>query len=79
MVVRRQFDTRDYEGAVGVLENYLDGALADFENGDVDNYYLIDHSINTLELIQESVMGFSVARDYRNRFVKALEKNFKEK
>ena len=52
--------------------------LVAYENGDIDNYYLIDHSINTLELIQESIMGFSVARDYRNRFVKALEKNFKE-
>ena len=38
-------------GACIVLCNYLDGAVADYENGDVDNILLIEDCIATLKML----------------------------
>ena len=42
----------DYLGAIVVMENYLDGAVADYENGDVENDNLIWSCIETIKLLQ---------------------------
>ena len=39
---------RDYTGALIVLENFLDGALADYENGMIDNDALIEDCIEAI-------------------------------
>lgn len=42
----------DYIGAIVVMENYLDGAVADYEDGQVENDSLIWSCIKTIKLIQ---------------------------
>lgn len=47
---------KQYYGAIAVLENFLDGAIADWENGAVTNKFLIKNCIEaiiTLNPIQE--------------------------
>ena len=70
------FDTDELYGAVSVLENYLDGALADYENGDVDKDcdMLINDSIKALKLLQDNILGFSPADDYSKRYQEAKKK-----
>ena len=72
MKKRTTFETEDYLGAKIVLENYLDGALADYEDGDVDNDLFIEQSINALELLQGTMLC-GTAQDYRKRLNKARE------
>ena len=71
MKKKKVFETEDYLGAVIVLENYLEGALADFEEGSIENDLCIEHSINALELLTFSMLGISSANDYRKRYEKA--------
>ena len=68
----RTFETTNYWGAMAILTNYLDGAIADYENGSVDNDLLIEHSINALELLEATILGGS-AQEYRKRLNKARE------
>lgn len=56
---------KDYSGAICVLENFLEGALADYEEGDVDNVMLIE---NCIEAIYE-LGGYS--GDYQKQYMKA--------
>lgn len=73
---RKRLELEDYNGAICVMENYLDGALADYENGDVENDYLIDSCIKTIELIYANTNPILLyaSRDYRERFEKAKAK-----
>ena len=68
----RTFETTNYWGAMAILTNYLDGAIADYENGSVDNDLLIEHSINALELLEATILGGS-AQEYRKQLNKARE------
>lgn len=77
MKKRVTIDTDNYTGACYVLENYLDGALADYEDGQVENGLIIEESINALELLRFSMYGYS-AVDYRRRFEKAKEKKHQQ-
>jgi hypothetical protein len=51
MAKRRYLDIEDFNGAIAVMDNYLDGALADYEDGQVENDNLIVGCINTMRLI----------------------------
>lgn len=46
-----KINLEDYNGAIVVLENYLDGAVADYEDNAVDNDTLIWDSIRTIKLL----------------------------
>lgn len=48
---KQKYDMDDFAGAIVVLENYLDGAVADYEDGQIENDYIIHSCINTLKLI----------------------------
>ena len=48
---QKYLDYDDYFGAVAVMENFLDGAVADYEQGDVENTALIEGCINAIKLI----------------------------
>ena len=39
---------KQYYGAIAVLENFLDGAIADWENGAVTNKFLIKNCIEAI-------------------------------
>lgn len=80
MKVKRSFDTDNYGGACMVLTNYLDGALADYENGNIDDdcTTCIEHSINALELMSVSIFGVGTYDEYRERFNKAKLKRKNE-
>lgn len=60
-------------GACIVLENYLDGAIADYEYGDVENVSVIDDCINALRLL-----GDSSCKDYKERVDKVKERMLEE-
>ena len=59
---------QDFTGAIIVMENFLDGALYDYEDGLIDNTILIEGCINALE-----VLGDYSAFEYRQRFESAKE------
>ena len=67
---KAKLNYEDYTGAVVVMENYMDGALADFENGDVEDPYFIECCINTIKLIYslvEPLLLLSNIREYEER------------
>jgi len=59
-----------YNGAVLVLENYLDGAVADFESGNIDfeNMYAITNCISAIKLLGSVDYLF-----YRDRMKEAIK------
>jgi len=69
-------DLEDYRGALCVLENYLDGAVADYEQGQVENDYLIECSIKTIKLIYSLCNPWLLlgGLEYEERMKKAKEK-----
>ena len=79
MRVTRKFDTDDMVGACAVLVNYLDGALADYENGNIDEdgTMCIEQSINALELMSISFFGVGAYEEYREKF-EEIKKSRKE-
>ena len=68
MRVTRSFNTDDFTGAKVVLTNYLDGALADFEDNQTDAEKCIEDCISALELMSDSIFGVSVYDEYRTKF-----------
>ncbi len=73
--MKSKLKTENYLGAIAVLENYLDGAIADYENGDVENDSLIQDSIETIKLIYaltNPILLYSV-KEYEERMKKAKE------
>lgn len=72
--MKKYLDINDFTGAEIIMENYLDGALADYENGDVENGSLIESCIKTLKLIYANcnpwlLMGS--VKEYEERYEKA--------
>lgn len=57
-------------GAMIVLCNFLDGAVADYEEGWLENLSLIEDCINTLKLLGD----FTGYQEYKERITKAKEK-----
>lgn len=53
-----------------VLENYLDGAMADMENGEVENTDFIKECIAGLK-----VLGDATYMDYEKRFNEYMERS----
>ena len=39
---------KHYYGAIAVLENFLDGAIADWEDGTIENTFLIKNCIEAI-------------------------------
>ena len=77
MAKRKYLDITDYRGAMCVLENFLEGALADYERGDVENDYLIDSCIKTMKLIYantQPLLLYGEVSDYEQRYLTAKEK-----
>ena len=78
--MKQKLNINDYTGAIMILENYLDGAVADYENGDIENDYLIQSSIDTIKLIYSLTSPLLLLRgiEYEERMDKARElKNHK--
>ena len=75
--MKKYLDIDDYNGAICVMENYLDGALADYEQGQVDNDYLIVCCINTIKLIYSQCNPWLLLgsiKDYQERYEQAKKK-----
>lgn len=76
--MKKYVDINNFTGAEIVLENYLDGALADYENGDVENYSIIEDCIFTLKFIYVNVQPLLLlgkVKEYEERFLKAKEQH----
>ena len=56
----------DYIGAIAVLENFLDGAVTDYELGNVENDSIIWSCINALKKL-----GSHWYDEYEERMIKA--------
>ena len=62
-------------GAIVVLENYIEGALSDFENKDVENTSVLEDCIyihRLLELVNCNISCL-FEDEYKNRFDKVLK------
>ena len=63
-------------GAIGVLENYIIGALADYEQGQIEETTCLEDSIYIYKILTlVSTHGFSALTgcEYEERFLKARE------
>ena len=72
----KYLDIEKFTGAEIVMENYLDGALEDYENGDVENTSIIESCIYTLKFIYsktQPLLLMGSIRNYEERFEKAKE------
>jgi len=77
MKTHKYLDIEEFNGAICVMENYLDGALPDYERGDVENSYLIESCLNAMALIYSNCNPWLLfgLKELRERFEKAKEKN----
>ena len=75
-MAKKYLDIETFNGAICVMENYLDGALPDFENGDVENSYLIESCLDTMALIYANCNPWLLfgLKELRERFEKAKER-----
>lgn len=60
----------EHIGAIIVLENYLDGAMADYEDGQVENTMIIESCIDVLRLLHDKDW-----MEYQERFSNVKLKN----
>ena len=71
-------DKEKLHSAVMVLENYLDGALADLEQGDVENVEFIEGCVYTHKYLMSLIIDFPLlslcSGEYEERFNKARKK-----
>lgn len=69
----KKINLEDYRGAIVVLENYLDGAVSDYECGTVDNDSLIWDSIRTIKLLYSLANPILLlgGNEYEERMLKA--------
>ena len=77
MTKRKYLDIDDFTGAIIVLENYLEGAIADYERDMVENDTLIASCIETLKLIYantQPLLLYGEVSDYEQRYLTAKEK-----
>lgn len=74
--MKKYLDIDDFNGAICVMENYLDGALADYEDGQVENDNLIVGCLNAMELIYAQCNPWLLfgLKDYKERYEKAKER-----
>lgn len=63
-------DYTKYTGALVILEDYLDNALYDYENGNTFNTTLIEDCINAWEELSDPIV-VQFDNEYRERFEKA--------
>ena len=79
LVKKKGYDTL---GAEAVLENYLNGALYDLEQGEVINYDFVFSCIIGLDIIYQNKklpFGILLSREFKDRFMKAVPKEWIEK
>ena len=79
IMITIKIDETKLTGAIGVLENYLDGAVVDYENGQIDeeNSLCIKDSIYVRKILTiASTHGFSslIPDEYEERYNKANER-----
>lgn len=69
----KKINLEDYRGAIVILENYLDGAVSDYEYDTVDNDSLIWDSIRTIKLLYSLVNPILLlgGNEYEERMLKA--------
>ena len=74
---RIELDENKIIGAIVVLENYIDGALSDYENGEVENTDVLEDCIYVHRKLQvASCLFCSITQDeYKERFKKVVKKN----
>lgn len=78
LVKKKGYDTL---GAEAVLENYLNGALYDLEQGDVINYDFVFTCIIGLDIIYRNKklpFGFLLSQEFKDRFMKSVPKEWIE-
>ena len=62
-----------YYAAIAVLENYLDGALADMQDGKVDNKEFIESCVEAHKLLTENYLCDTYEKKFRELANKNLE------
>lgn len=78
MKYKVSIDNEKILGAIAVLENYLDGAVADYEDGQVENTGIISDCIyvhKILELILTHGFSSLEGDEYEIRFNKRKEES----
>ena len=76
MGIKIELDRERVVGAIALLENYLDGAVHDYENGDVDNSDFISDCIYVHKMLECVYNPFKsiVGDEYEKRFLAAKRK-----
>lgn len=72
---KQQLKLEDFDGALAVMDNYLFGAIADYENGDVENTNCIEGCIHAMKLIysltEPLLATYGDVAEYERRFLDA--------
>ena len=79
-MARKYLDINDFNGAIAVLENYLDGAVADYEDEQVEHSDIIDSCIETILTIYGLCNPWLLlgGNEYEERMRKAKEERIKK-
>ena len=77
--MKKNLNIDDFTGAIVLMENYLDGAVADYENGRIENTSIIDSCIETIKLIYSLTEPILLlgGNEYEERMKIAKEKRIK--
>lgn len=73
-----RIDKTKINGAITVLENYLDGALADLEQGNTDAIEMIEDCVYVHKLLENEMIGIPFIAQFPSEYQERLQK-IKEK
>ena len=76
---KQKLSINNFIGAIVLMENYLDGAVADYENGDIENTSIIDSCIETIKLIYSLTEPILLLTDKEYEALLAYDKSEKRK
>lgn len=68
-----RIDKTKINGAITVLENYLDGALADLEQGNTDAIEMIEDCVYVHKLLENEMIGIPFIAQFPSEYQERLQ------
>lgn len=73
-----KIDKTKINGAIVLLENYLDGALADLEQGNIDDIGMVEDCVYVHKLLENELIGIPFICQFPSEYQERL-KEIKER
>ena len=68
-----KIDRNKINGAITVLENYLDGALSDLEQGNTDAIDMIEDCVYVHKLLENEMIGIPFIAQFPSEYQERLQ------